>query len=91
MSSVSLSRVTRTIPDITSEIVLDVEYSSQSKSPYGLTSLGFEATLPISHKEEDLTSDMALKTDGWLVWDEINISIQLEIIKQGQEEALFVA
>ena len=80
-----------TIRGMTREVVLDVEYTGQSKSPYGFTSVGFEATIRLSRKDWDLTWNVPLETGGWLVGDEVDISIQLELIKQEQDEAESVA
>jgi polyisoprenoid-binding protein YceI len=70
-----------TIRDITHEVVLDTEYSGTAKSPYGHTSAGFTATTKINRKDWNLVWNVALETGGWLVGDEIKISIELEIIK----------
>jgi polyisoprenoid-binding protein YceI len=71
-----------TIRDITQEIALDVEYNGQSKSPWGTTSAGFTAKTQIKRKNWNLNWNVALETGGWLVGDEININIELEIVKQ---------
>jgi len=76
-----------TIRDITKPVVLDVEYSGQAKSPWGAVSAGFSATTKINRKDWDLTWNVALETGGVLVGDEINVSIELEIIKQAEVEA----
>ena len=71
-----------TIKDITKEIVFDVEYTGQAKSPYGVTSAGFTATTKINRKDWDLTWNVALETGGVLVGDEVKIDIELELMKQ---------
>ena len=71
-----------TIRDITREAVMDVEYSGQSKSPWGSTSAGFTARTRISRKEWNLNWNVALETGGWLVGDEIKIDLEMEIVKQ---------
>ncbi len=76
-----------TIRHITKPVVLDVEYSGQAKSPWGAVSAGFSATTKINRKDWDLTWNVALETGGVLVGDEINVSIELEIIKQAEVEA----
>lgn len=73
-----------TIKDITREVVLDVEYNGQGQSPWGSTNAGFSATTKINRKDWGLTWNVALETGGWLVSDEIKISIDAEIIKQPQ-------
>jgi len=71
-----------TIRDVTKQVVLDVEYSGQAKSPWGTISAGFSATTKINRKDWGLTWNQALETGGVLVGDEINVSIELEIVKQ---------
>jgi polyisoprenoid-binding protein YceI len=80
-----------TIRDITHEVVLDTEYSGTAKSPFGHTSSGFTATATISRKDWNLEWNVALETGGWLVGDEIKISIELEIIKVETPELEMVA
>lgn len=74
-----------TIRDVTREVVLDVEYNGQARSPWGTTSAGFEARTKISRKDWGLTWNAALETGGVLVGDEIKIEIQLEVVKQLEE------
>jgi polyisoprenoid-binding protein YceI len=78
-----------TIRDVTHEVVLDVEYSGQAKSPWGTTSAGFTANAKINRKDFGLTWNQALETGGVLVGDDIKITIELEVVKE--EEATTVA
>lgn len=75
-----------TIRDITREVVLEVEYSGAALSPFGSYSAGFSATTKISRKEWGLTWNVGLETGGVLVGDEVIIRIDLEIIRQPEEE-----
>lgn len=75
-----------TIKDVTREVVLDVEYSGMAKSPWGTYSAGFTATTRINRKDWNLNWNKALETGGFLVGDEINVNIELEIVKQPEEE-----
>jgi polyisoprenoid-binding protein YceI len=70
-----------TIRDITREVVLDVEYEGKAKSPQGKTSVGFTGTTKISRKDWNLTWNLALETGGVLVGDDVEISIELELIQ----------
>ena len=76
-----------TIRNITRPVVLDTEYAGSAKSPWGNTSAGFSASTKISRKEWDLNWNVALETGGWLVGDQININIELEIVKQPETVA----
>jgi polyisoprenoid-binding protein YceI len=76
-----------TIRDVTREIVLDVEYTGMAKSPFGTTNAGFTATTRINRKDWNLTWNMALETGGVLVAEEVNISVELELVKQPEAAA----
>lgn len=71
-----------TIRDLAREVVLDVEYAGKAKSPWGTVSAGFSATAKLSRKDWGLTWNSPLETGGFLVGDQVNISIELELIKQ---------
>ena len=71
-----------TIKDITKEVILDVKFNGLSKSPYGTTNAGFEANGIINRKDWDLNWNQALETGGFLVGDQIEINIELELIQQ---------
>ena len=73
-----------TIRDVTKEVALDVEYAGQAKSPWGTVSAGFSATAKINRKDWGLTYNQVLETGGVMVGDVINITIDLEIVKQAE-------
>lgn len=77
-----------TIRDVTNEIVLEVDFNGLAKSPWGTLSAGFSARTTINRKDWGLTWNQALETGGVLVGDEVKINIELEIIKQTEEEAV---
>jgi len=77
-----------TIRDITKEIVLDVEYAGQVKSPWGTVSAGFSGRTKINRKDWNLAWNVALEAGGWLVGDEVTLDVEVELIKQ--EEAMAV-
>lgn len=77
-----------TIRGITRPVVLDVEFLGQAKSPWGTTSFGYAADTKISRKDWNLTWNVALETGGMLVGDEIKISIELELVKTAELEAM---
>ncbi|MCL4368563.1 MAG: YceI family protein [Actinobacteria bacterium] len=76
-----------TIRDIPREVVLDVEYAGQAKSPWGTTSAGFSATTRINREDWGLKWNQLLETGGVLVGDRVNISIELEIIRQAEAQS----
>ena len=76
-----------TIRDVTREVVLEVEHSGMAKNPWGATAAGFSATTRINRKDWNLNWNMALETGGVLVADEVNIAIELELVKQPEAAA----
>lgn len=71
-----------TIKDITKPVSLNVEFNGMSKSPWGTTSAGFSAKGKVNRKDWDLTWNQTLETGGVLVGDEVDINIEIELIKQ---------
>ncbi len=71
-----------TVRDVTREVVLDVEYNGQARSPWGTVSAGFSAQAKIDRKDWGLNWNTALETGGLLVGDEVSISIDLELVKK---------
>jgi polyisoprenoid-binding protein YceI len=76
-----------TIRGVTRPVIMDVEYHGLAKSPWGTTSAGFSSRTKINRKEWGLEWNVALETGGWLVGEMVNISIELEIVKQAELEA----
>jgi polyisoprenoid-binding protein YceI len=72
-----------TIRDVTKEVALDVELAGRAKDPWGNEKAGFEATTKINRSDYGLTWNAALETGGVLVGDEVKISIEAELQKQG--------
>ena len=70
-----------TIRNITLPVVMDVEFVGSAKSPWGITSYGFNASTTINRKAWNLNWNQALETGGVLVGDEISIDIEVELIK----------
>ncbi|MEJ2709231.1 MAG: YceI family protein [Anaerolineales bacterium] len=80
-----------TIRDVTHEVVLDVDYAGKVKSPFGSESAGFSATTTINRRKWGLEWNVPLETGGVLVGEEIKIFIELELIKQTEEQEELVA
>ncbi len=76
-----------TIRGVTREVTLDVEYNGQARSPWGTVSAGFHAHTTINRKDWGLTWNMALETGGVLVGDEVEIDIEVELIRQEDQLA----
>jgi polyisoprenoid-binding protein YceI len=80
-----------TIQETTRPVTLDVEYAGMAKSPWGATSAGFSARTKINREDWGLTWNVALETGGWLVGKEIEIFIDVELIKETEAESASMA
>ena len=75
-------RGTLTIRGVAKEIVLPVTFLGHAMDPWGNARLGFEAETTINRKDFGLTWNAALETGGFLVGDEVKISVQIQAIAQ---------
>lgn len=80
-----------TIRGLTRPVVLETEYNGLVKSPWGTYSAGFTATAKVNRKDWNLNWNVALEAGGVLVGDIVTITIELEIVKQPEAEAVAVA
>jgi polyisoprenoid-binding protein YceI len=71
-----------TIKDVTHEVALDVEFHGLAKAPWGTTNAGFEAKGKLNRKDFGLVWNVALETGGVLVSEDVNITIDAEIVKK---------
>lgn len=71
-----------TIRDVTREVVLDVKERGTVRDPWGGQRAGYAATTKIDRKDFGLTWNQALETGGVLVGDEVEISLEAELILQ---------
>jgi polyisoprenoid-binding protein YceI len=55
----------------------------RAKDPWGQEHAAFEATTKIKRGDYGLTWNAALETGGVLVGDEVKISIEAQLLKQG--------
>jgi polyisoprenoid-binding protein YceI len=71
-----------TIRGVTREVVLKVDGPTpENKDPWGKLRSGAEATARISRKDFGLTWNQALETGGVLVGDEVDINLDVELVK----------
>jgi len=71
-----------TLHGITKEVVLSVnEFSKESKDPWGNIRRGASATATINRKDFGLGWNKVLETGGVLVGEEVNIILEIEMIK----------
>ena len=73
-----------TIRGITKEVVLDTELTPVITDPWGNTRIGGVATTKINRTDFGLVWNKSLETGGLLVSNDVNITIEVELIKQTQ-------
>jgi len=74
-----------TIRGVTKPVVLRVEgLDKESKDPWGGVHVGGVATTTINRKDFGLTWNQALETGGVLVGEEVQITIDVELVKQAK-------
>lgn len=69
-----------TIRGITRPVTLEVEQAGRSKDPWGGERTGFSATTRINRADFGLTWNAALETGGFVVGDEVKITLEIEAI-----------
>ncbi len=72
-----------TINGLTKPIVLGVEWGGVTKDPWGNTKAGVTISGKINRKEWHLNWNTALESGGVLVSDEVRISCEIQLTKQG--------
>jgi polyisoprenoid-binding protein YceI len=74
-----------TIHGVTKPVTFAVEGpSAPGKDPWGNTRIGLSATAKINRKDFGLVWNAALETGGFLVGDEISITLDVQFIKAAQ-------
>jgi len=71
-----------TIHGVTKSVELDLEFNGTATDPFGNARAGFSASTEISRKDFGLTWNAALETGGFLVSDNVKISLEISAIKQ---------
>jgi polyisoprenoid-binding protein YceI len=67
-----------TIRGVTRRIALPVTFLGKAKDPWGNEKLGFETEITINRKDFGLTWNAALEAGGFLVGDEVKISVSIQ-------------
>jgi polyisoprenoid-binding protein YceI len=77
-----------TLHGVTKPVTLLVSAPSQEvKDPWGNTRVAFKATSKVNRKDFGLTWNKALETGGVVVGDDVNINIEVELIKKAEAGA----
>ena len=71
-----------TIHGVTREVSLQVTSEGRGKDPWGGERAGFSAHTKIKRSDFGLTWNQALETGGFVVGDEVKITIDVELVKQ---------
>ena len=69
-----------TIRGVTSQIVVPVSHLGKAQDPWGNDRIAFEAEFTINRKEFGLTWNAALETGGFLVGDDVRVSLSVQAI-----------
>jgi len=71
------------IHGVTRKVTLNVEApSAPQKDPWGGTRIGIEASTKINRKDFGLNWNAALEAGGFMVGDEVSITLDVEFVKQ---------
>jgi polyisoprenoid-binding protein YceI len=73
---------TLTIRGVAKALNVPVSFLGHAKDPWGNTRAGFEGEITINRKDFGLAWNAALETGGFLVGDEVKISVSLQAIAQ---------
>ena len=71
-----------TIRGVTRPVVLDVEFTGATTTPWGEHRIGFSASTEIDREDWGLTWNQALETGGVLVGKKIRIELDVEAVRQ---------
>jgi polyisoprenoid-binding protein YceI len=76
-----------TIRDVTREVALETTYNGRGTNPWGQEVTGFTAETRLNRKDFGLTWNAALESGGLLVGDKLDILIEIQAVKQSDEES----
>ena len=71
-----------TIHGVTKEVTLPVAHMGKAKDPWGGDRLGFEAETTLNRKDFGLNWNAMLEAGGFLVGDEVKVSIEIQAVGQ---------
>jgi polyisoprenoid-binding protein YceI len=76
-----------TLHGVTRPVVLNATYEGAGKDPWGGERAGFSASLTIDRKDFGLEWNKALETGGLLVGEKVELTLEVEAVKQAQQQA----
>jgi polyisoprenoid-binding protein YceI len=71
-----------TIRGTKKEVHLPISFLGHATDPWGGARVGFEAELTVNRKDFGLVWNAALETGGFLVGDEVKITLSIQAVKQ---------
>ena len=72
-----------TMRGVSKEITLPVTFLGKAKDPWGNERLAFEFEYALNRKDYGLNWNAALETGGFLVGDEVKISVSIQAVPRG--------
>ena len=75
-----------TIRGVTKQVVLDALYEGTGKAPWGGERAGFSASTSIDRCEFGLQWNKALETGGVLAGDKVELTLEVEAVKQAAQK-----
>ena len=76
-----------TVHGVTRPVVLETSFEGSGKDPWGGERAGFSATTSIDRREFGLEWNTALETGGVLVGDKVELTLEVEAVKQAAAQA----
>ena len=76
-----------TVHGVTKPVVLDVKYEGSGKDPWGGERAGFVASTTIDRRDFGLGWNKALETGGLLVGEKVELTLEIEAVKQAAPQA----
>ena len=67
-----------TIRDVSKTVTLPVSYLGGAKDPWGADKVAFETEITLNRKEYGLNWNAALETGGFLVGDDVKVSLSIQ-------------
>jgi polyisoprenoid-binding protein YceI len=74
---------TLTMHGVAKDVVLDAKFKGTAKSPWGQNIAAFRATTKINREEWGLKWNKALEAGGFLVGQEVELVLTVELVQQG--------
>lgn len=73
---------TLTMRGVAKDIVIPVTYLGKAKDPWGNERVAFEGEMTLNRKDFGLNWNAAIETGGFLVGDEVKVSLSIQAIPQ---------